>query len=58
MKAGRPKNEKAAIQAWEYYEKGLKHTEIAKLMNTSKWQVRRWIFYVQNGDVKLPKNEG
>lgn len=54
MKRGRPKNEKDAIKAYKYYKKGLRHTEIATLLNSSKWQVRRWIFYVENGDIKLP----
>lgn len=54
MSAGRPKNEKSAIKAYEYHTKGLKQTEIAKLMDTSKWQVRRWIFYVKSG--KVDKN--
>ena len=57
MSAGRPINKKAAIQAYKYEKKGLKHTEIAKLMNTSKWQIRRWLFYVENKQVDVPKDK-
>ncbi|MFA5993378.1 MAG: hypothetical protein WC823_00295 [Parcubacteria group bacterium] len=53
---GQPIDMKSVIKVQEYLDKGLNQYEIARVMNTTRQQVNRWVFYIKRG-VLEPKDD-